>query len=318
MGGSPPQGYPTSTIGIGDAVTGGGNNRILHIGPTGLLASTANFTYVSETGIVVPAGEALDSASGSLVLKAAGTTAITIAATTITTALPILAPNGTAGAPSFSYSADPDTGIFGTGTNAVGIATAGSTKILVDTSRLFLLSTQQIAWESADAFSTVSLALVREAAAVLQMGVDVNGAAVHQTFKAHDGITGTDVAGASMTFAPGRGTGAGTGASLIFSTSTTLATGTTAQTLVARLTLSQGVVTTDAATLTFADRLDMVFNATTGTKIGTATTQKLSFWNATPVVQPTNIVDADGTLADITTKFNSLLTKLETIGILAA
>ena len=32
---------------------------------------------------------------------------------------------------------------------------------------------------------------------------------------------------------------------------------------------------------------NIVLDATTGTKIGTATTQKLAFWNATPVVQPT-------------------------------
>ena len=38
--------------------------------------------------------------------------------------------------------------------------------------------------------------------------------------------------------------------------------------------------------LTFSDAQNIVVNATTGTKIATATTQKLGFWNATPVVQP--------------------------------
>lgn len=71
-------------------------------------------------------------------------------------------------------------------------------------------------------------------------------------------------------------------------------------------------------TLTFADSLDMVFNTTTGTKIGTAITQKLAFWNAIPVVQPAHIVDADGTLADITTKFNTLLAQVATTGLQAA
>lgn len=37
---------------------------------------------------------------------------------------------------------------------------------------------------------------------------------------------------------------------------------------------------------------NIVFGTTTGTKIGTATTQKLSFWNATPIVQPTTAVAA--------------------------
>lgn len=39
--------------------------------------------------------------------------------------------------------------------------------------------------------------------------------------------------------------------------------------------------------LTFVDAGNIAFNTTTGTKIGTATTQKLGFWNKTPIVQPT-------------------------------
>ncbi len=42
----------------------------------------------------------------------------------------------------------------------------------------------------------------------------------------------------------------------------------------------------DGGDLTFADAVNMIVNATTGTKIATATTQKLGFWNAAPVVQP--------------------------------
>ena len=38
--------------------------------------------------------------------------------------------------------------------------------------------------------------------------------------------------------------------------------------------------------LTMADAANVVVNATTGTKIGTATSQKLGFFNATPVIQP--------------------------------
>lgn len=39
-------------------------------------------------------------------------------------------------------------------------------------------------------------------------------------------------------------------------------------------------------TMTIADAINIVLNATTGTKIGTATTQKIAFYNSTPVVQP--------------------------------
>jgi len=41
--------------------------------------------------------------------------------------------------------------------------------------------------------------------------------------------------------------------------------------------------------VTLAD-VNLVLGTTTGTKIGTATTQKIGFWNATPIVQPTTAV----------------------------
>ncbi len=47
-----------------------------------------------------------------------------------------------------------------------------------------------------------------------------------------------------------------------------------------------------AATLTYAEAFNLAFGTTTGTKIGTATSQKLSLWNATPIVQPTTAVAA--------------------------
>lgn len=47
-----------------------------------------------------------------------------------------------------------------------------------------------------------------------------------------------------------------------------------------------------AGSLKINDTFNIVFDTTTGTKIATATTQKLSFWNATPIVQPTTAVAA--------------------------
>jgi hypothetical protein len=45
-----------------------------------------------------------------------------------------------------------------------------------------------------------------------------------------------------------------------------------------------------AGSLKINDTFNIVFDTTTGTKIATATTQKISFWNATPIVQPTTAV----------------------------
>lgn len=44
--------------------------------------------------------------------------------------------------------------------------------------------------------------------------------------------------------------------------------------------------------LTMTDAKNIILNTSTGTKIATATSQKLGFWNATPIVQPTTGVAA--------------------------
>ena len=88
--------------------------------------------------------------------------------------------------------------------------------------------------------------------------------------------------------------------------------------------------------LTMADSANIVINATTGTKIGTATGQKIGFFGKAPVVQQANIADAssaqspavgapskvefDGLRNDVqnlTTKMNAILTALEALGLLA-
>ncbi len=56
------------------------------------------------------------------------------------------------------------------------------------------------------------------------------------------------------------------------------------------LTVTKIAATTYTGTQTYADAVNLVFNTTTGTKIGTGTTQKIGFFNATPIVQPTGDV----------------------------
>lgn len=46
----------------------------------------------------------------------------------------------------------------------------------------------------------------------------------------------------------------------------------------------------DTTRMLFSDGYNISFGTTTGTKIGTGTTQKIGFWNATPIVQPTTSV----------------------------
>jgi hypothetical protein len=81
--------------------------------------------------------------------------------------------------------------------------------------------------------------------------------------------------------------------------------------------------------LTLADAVNIAVNTTTGTKIGTATTQKLSFYNATPVVRPTAPTAADAGVIDavygaeeaavlenVRTRLGEVITKLQTLGLI--
>ena len=104
--------------------------------------------------------------------------------------------------------------------NRYSFSTTGSTG--------FLLAAADI--QLADGSNLNPVFLNREAAAILQIGQDVNGAAVDQTIKGPDGITGTDKTGGSLTLGPGRGTGAAVSGSAILNRNLVGATGTTAQT----------------------------------------------------------------------------------------
>jgi len=54
-----------------------------------------------------------------------------------------------------------------------------------------------------------------------------------------------------------------------------------------------------SSALTFSDAVDVVLNTTTGTKFGTGTTQKLAFYNSTPIVQPANTVAINDALVNL-------------------
>lgn len=56
--------------------------------------------------------------------------------------------------------------------------------------------------------------------------------------------------------------------------------------------LKLGDTTAPTEQLEFADAKNVKFHTTTGTKIGTAASQKFAFWNATPIVQPTTGIAA--------------------------
>ena len=77
-----------------------------------------------------------------------------------------------------------------------------------------------------------------------------------------------------------------------------------------RLTISS------AGLFTITDALNIAVGTTTGTKIGTATTQKIGFYNKTPVVQPAAVADATDA-ASVITQLNLLLSRMRDLGLIA-
>ena len=81
------------------------------------------------------------------------------------------------------------------------------------------------------------------------------------------------------------------------------------------------LLTTGATDQTLAEGKDIALGTVTGTKIGTGATQKLAFWNATPVVQQAFIAAPTGGAtvdAEARAAVNSLRTLAVTLGMTAA
>ena len=72
--------------------------------------------------------------------------------------------------------------------------------------------------------------------------------------------------------------------------------------------------TTLTGTTTITDANNFIFGATTGTKFGTATTNKLGFWNATPIVQPVATTDLITGLVNVGLRASGTAVPLTTTG----
>jgi len=86
-----------------------------------------------------------------------------------------------------------------------------------------------------------------------------------------------------------------------------------------RLDSANGRLTAGAATFSgdvTVSAVNLITDTTTGTKIGTGATQKIGFFNATPVVQPAAVADATDA-ASVITQLNSLLARMRDLGLIA-
>lgn len=95
---------------------------------------TYSFTGDSNTGIY-------SSSADTIVISVGGVATTQFDTTQLFTNVPIKAGPGTAGGPSHSFSADPDTGMYNIGPNNIGIATNGVKVLDITTSRLGINTT---------------------------------------------------------------------------------------------------------------------------------------------------------------------------------
>lgn len=97
-------------------------------GNLSLTSTGSSFNFYNGTN-----NSGLSAASNSVTLQTAGTTRFTLNTTGLTLTLPFLAPDGSASAPSFSFSADPDTGMYRNTTNTLVLASGGTARLTLNT-----------------------------------------------------------------------------------------------------------------------------------------------------------------------------------------
>lgn len=159
---------------------------------------------------------------------------------------PLLAPNGTAAAPSYSFTNDSGAGMY-LGTNALQFAVGGAAVFrLSSTGNTQVSSSGHYGWSSGAIAAASDLFLHRYAAASLLLGNVASATPIAQTFTIGEASrpgTDTNVGGASGTIRSGLGTGTGAASSIVFQTPTLVASGSLTQTYADRLTVATAAIT---------------------------------------------------------------------------
>lgn len=159
--------------------------------------------------------------------------------------------NSSTSAGAWAFDGDADSGVFYGGANNWGIMSGANINWLFQGASTFAYQnilavdgTQEVGsatypWRRLHlGASGAASILFTPAAATLQMGNTItSGSAINQTFRSHNATTGTDISGGNLTIVAPGGTGSSTGGTIAFQTAPVLASGTTAQTPVDRLTI---------------------------------------------------------------------------------
>lgn len=238
--------------------------------------------------------------------------------------------DGTAALPGIGFSGGTTTGIYRAATGVTGVSASGTAALGIYSGGIIMPSGSFYSFSSSSSVTTAGDTILRRsAAAALALGaaaVDLNANIVAQTLTVQGALTGgtSNQAGKDWTFDASQSKGNLGGGGIIWRVTPAGGSGTSLNAYSTAMTLASDL------TLTLADTMNLVLNATTGTKIATATSQKLGFWNATPIIQPASANQAaltnstggtgNGTLEDVTStgladpaKCNNNFTELFTL-----
>jgi hypothetical protein len=222
----------------------------------------------------------------------------------LTIAGPVIHPLGAAATPSLTFTGDPNTGLYSPGADQLALSTGGTGRLFVDASGNVGIGAAPNAAFALDA--TAGNGAIRAKA---------GGFYVSETYSATNNIyriydNSGEFAIESQVF----GNTTTNSSPIVFRTSNSGGRNERMRiTADGRLGLG---TSSPSSLLHLADAGNITVGTTTGTKIGTATTQKLAFYNATPVVQPTAVADATDAATAIS-QLNALLAHMRTLGLIA-
>ena len=220
-------------------------------------------------------------------------------------------PLGTAAAPSIAFTGDTNTGIYSPGADQVAISTGGTEKLIVKSDGKVGIGDSapgsRLTVADSSALTTTGISTC--------VGISLQNTS--NTIGNYTSIQNRDASGDQNAEIKFFNITQDTTLQGAIAFTTRSGTGEFAEKMRLSPEGRLGIGTTSPGSLLhLADAGNITVGTTTGTKIGTATTQKIGFYNTTPVVQPTAVADAT-TAVDVITQLNALLAKLRTLGIIA-
>lgn len=125
-------------------------------------APSHSFSGDANTGLYSSAADAIGVSTG-------GTLRVTFATAGVTSTIPWLASDGTAGSPSMSFASDPNTGLYSVGADSVGISTGGTLRLTIANAAITAAFQVIVPDAVGLSFTTADVGIGRNASGVLEI-----------------------------------------------------------------------------------------------------------------------------------------------------